>query len=68
MNAPALSVTSSPIVTRFFSDMPHPSSKSRRPSRTPTRRQNQDWNGVPMKRRAAGPGLELEEALRAARS
>ena len=42
-----LRVQSSPIVVRVFSTIAQPSSKTRRPIRTPKRRQASDLNGVP---------------------
>jgi hypothetical protein len=48
---PALRVTLSPRVTRFFSAMLPPSSKSLRPTRTPSSRKITPLNGVPLKTR-----------------
>ena len=45
---PALSVQSSPMVTRVFSGKAQPSSKSLRPTRTPTSRNMMALNGVPV--------------------
>ena len=45
----ALRVQSSPIVTSVFSGNQQPSSKTRRPIRTPSSRQITFLNGVPLK-------------------
>ncbi len=46
---PALSVQSSPMETSVFSTSSQPSSKTRRPIRTPSNRQITFLNGVPLK-------------------
>lgn len=44
-----LSVAPSPTLTRLRSEMAQPSSKTRRPIRVPSSRQNTHLNGVPSK-------------------
>jgi hypothetical protein len=45
--AAMLSVAPSPTLTRLRSEMAQPSSKTRRPIRAPSSRQNRGLNGVP---------------------